>query len=299
MVPLKVKKAVIDIGTNTFNLLIARADISGIYIVETHKEAVSLGMGGINDNRIADSAIKRAMNAFKAFKVILDVHGISKPRLIATSAVRDAKNAASFVSLVSQTFNWEVDIITGLEEAKLIYKGVRQCYDFRYPAVIMDIGGGSTEFIVADNKGIQKEVSLNIGVSRLYQGFEVSDPFCDNDIRNIENFLEERDQGFFDNITARTLIGSSGTFETFYELINQMPFPKSSKTIELELEPFIEALDALIYSTLTERNKNKFIIPIRKQMAPFAAVKTKWVIQKLQPERVLISPYSLKEGAFI
>ena len=84
MVPLKVKKAVIDIGTNTFNLLIARADISGIAIVETHKEAVSLGMGGINDNRIADLAIQRAMNAFKAFKAILDVHGISKPRLIAT-----------------------------------------------------------------------------------------------------------------------------------------------------------------------------------------------------------------------
>jgi exopolyphosphatase/guanosine-5'-triphosphate,3'-diphosphate pyrophosphatase len=78
-----------------------------------------------------------------------------------------------------------------------------------------------------------------------------------------------------------------------------MPFPKSSKTIELELELFIEALETLIYSTLAERNKNKFIIPIRKQMAPFAAVKTKWVIQKLQPERVLISPYSLKEGAFI
>ena len=299
MVPLKVKKAVIDIGTNTFNLLIACADISGIAIIETHKEAVSLGMGGINDNIIADSAIQRAMNAFGAFKAILDVHGISKPRLIATSAVRDAKNAASFVSLISETFNWQVDIISGIEEAKLIYKGVRQCYDFRDPAIIMDIGGGSTEFIVANNKGIQKEISLNIGVSRLYQGFVVSDPFCENDIQNIENFLEANDQSFFDQITAETLIGSSGTFETFYELINQMPFPKSSKTIELELEPFIEALETLIYSTLAERNKNKFIIPIRKQMAPFAAVKTKWVMQKLQPERVLISPYSLKEGAFI
>ncbi len=124
MVPFKVKKAVIDIGTNTFNLLIARADISGIAIIETHKEAVSLGMGGINDNMLADSAIQRAMNAFKAFKTILDVHGISTPRLIATSAVRDAKNAASFVSLISETFNWQVDIISGIEEAKLIYKGV-------------------------------------------------------------------------------------------------------------------------------------------------------------------------------
>ena len=179
MVLFKVKKAVIDIGTNTFNLLIGRADISGIAIIETHKEAVSLGMGGINDNMLADSAIQRAMNALKVFKTILDVHGISTPRLIATSAVRDAKNAATFVSLISETFNWQVDIISGIEEAKLIYKGVLQCYDFRDPAVIMDIGGGSTEFIVADNRGIQKEISLNIGVSRLYQGFEVSDPFCE------------------------------------------------------------------------------------------------------------------------
>ena len=65
MVLFKVKKAVIDIGTNTFNLLIGRADISGIAIIETHKEAVSLGMGGINDNMLADSAIQRAMNAFE------------------------------------------------------------------------------------------------------------------------------------------------------------------------------------------------------------------------------------------
>ena len=78
-----------------------------------------------------------------------------------------------------------------------------------------------------------------------------------------------------------------------------MPFPKLSKTIELELEPFIEALDALIYTTLAERNENKFIIPIRKQMAPFAAVKIRWVMQKIKPKRVFISPYSLKEGAFI
>ena len=75
MVPFEVKKAVIDIGTNTFNLLIAHEGISGIDIIETHKEAVSLGMGGINDNRLTDAAIRRAMHAFQVIKLALDAHG--------------------------------------------------------------------------------------------------------------------------------------------------------------------------------------------------------------------------------
>ena len=298
MVPFEVKKAVIDIGTNTFNLLIAHEGISGIDIIETHKEAVSLGMGGINDNRLADAAISRAMQAFQVFKVALDAHGGLIPRLIATSAVRDAKNASAFISSINKSFNWEVEVISGLEEAKLIFKGVSLCHDFQSPAVIMDIGGGSTEFIEADSKGIKNEISLNIGVSRLYQSFDVSDPFCALDIQNIEAYLAAHDPGFFRNTTAQTLIGSSGTFETFYELMNRKPFPNAQKTIALEVGPFMEALDVLIHSTLAQRNTNDFIIPIRKKMAPFAAVKTRWVMQKLNPKKVLISPYSLKEGAF-
>ena len=92
---------------------------------------------------------------------------------------------------------------------------------------------------------------------------------------------------------------SSGTFETFYEMINQQAFPKGNETFELEINAFMESLDLLIYSTLEARNKNEFIIPIRKKMAPFAAVKTRWVMRKLNPKKVVLSPFSLKEGALV
>tara|TARA_B100001057_G_scaffold31873_1_gene28981 strand:- start:987 stop:1883 length:897 start_codon:yes stop_codon:yes gene_type:complete len=288
--------AVIDIGTNTFNLLIANRSKNGLTIIESHKVAVSLGMGGINDGVLADDAIQRALDAFEKFRGILLNYPMVQPILIATSAVRDAKNASEFTAAVFDRFAWKVTVVSGMKEAELIYKGVGLCYDFKEHTLIMDIGGGSTEFIEANNEGICSGVSLNIGVSRLYQGFSVNDPFTAKDVQQIESFLDERSMDFFSDKSIPALIGSSGTFETFYELMYQKPFPKSNKIVELGLESFTKMLDELIYSSLEERNKNEFIIPIRKKMAPFAAVKTRWVLRQIKPKRILISPFSLKEG---
>jgi len=288
--------AVIDIGTNTFNLLIANRSTSGLTIIESHKVAVSLGMGGINEGVLADDAIQRALDAFEKFRGILLNYPVIQPILIATSAVRDAKNATEFTAAIFDRFAWSVTVVSGMKEAELIYKGVGLCYDFKEHTLIMDIGGGSTEFIEANNEGICSEVSLNIGVSRLYQGFSVNDPFTAKDVLQIESFLDERSMGFFSDKSIPALLGSSGTFETFYELMYKKPFPKSNKIVELGLESFTKMLDELIYSSLEERNKNEFIIPIRKKMAPFAAVKTRWVLKKIKPKRILISPFSLKEG---
>ena len=288
--------AVIDIGTNTFNLLIANRSKSGLTIIESHKVAVSLGMGGINEGVLADDAIQRALDAFEKFRGILLNYTVVQPILIATSAVRDAKNATEFTAAIFDRFAWSVTVVSGMKEAELIYKGVGLCYDFKEHTLIMDIGGGSTEFIEANNEGICSEVSLNIGVSRLYQGFSVNDPFTAKDVLQIESFLDERSMGFFSDKSIPALLGSSGTFETFYELMYKKPFPKSNKIVELGLESFTKMLDELIYSSLAERNKNEFIIPIRKKMAPFAAVKTRWVLRKIKPKRILISPFSLKEG---
>jgi len=253
-------------------------------------------MGGINEGVLADDAIQRALDAFEKFRGILLNYPVVQPILIATSAVRDAKNATEFTAAIFDRFAWSVTVVSGMKEAELIYKGVGLCYDFKEHTLIMDIGGGSTEFIEANNEGICSEVSLNIGVSRLYQGFSVNDPFTAKDVLQIESFLDERSMGFFSDKSIPALLGSSGTFETFYELMYKKPFPKSNKIVELGLESFTKMLDELIYSSLEERNKNEFIIPIRKKMAPFAAVKTRWVLRKIKPKRILISPFSLKEG---
>tara|TARA_B100001287_G_scaffold275443_1_gene283057 strand:- start:3739 stop:4635 length:897 start_codon:yes stop_codon:yes gene_type:complete len=289
-------KAVIDIGTNTFNLLIARKSKYGLEILESHKIAVSLGMGGINEGILAADAVQRALNAFETFQDILLNYPLVNPILIATSAVRDAKNASEFIALVYARFTWEITVVSGAKEAALIYNGVGLCYDFHEPTMIMDIGGGSTEFIEANKDGVCREVSLNIGVSRLYQGFSVNDPFSEADVMRMESFLEDSSNGFFDYTDIPVLLGSSGTFETFYELMYRKPFPKDNQIVELELLSFTSMLDELIYSSLAERNENEFIIPIRKKMAPYAAVKTRWVLRQIKPKRILISPFSLKEG---
>jgi len=291
------RRAVVDIGTNTFNLLIADCKNDSVEVVHSEKRGVSIGMGGINEGRITEEAMTRALKALKEFESAIQHYKVENVKLIATSAVRDADNSAFFKERVKSEIGRDLVVIDGLEEANYIFKGVSLCCSFDNKSMIMDIGGGSTEFILADYSGIIELVSLDIGVSRLFQMFQCSDPFTEEDIREIEAFIENKSDGFFEAKEVGILIGSSGTFETFYELINKRPFPHGDQTIELELEPFLLSLDELIASTLEERNQNDFIIPIRKKMAPYAAVKTRWVLRQLNVQKVLISPFSLKEGA--
>lgn len=291
------RKAVIDLGTNTFNLLIADVFASNFELVHTEKDGVALGMGGINHNRIADEALIRGFNALYHFKTVCADYQVQEIHAFGTSALRDASNSSEFLHKVQSELGIEIQIISGELEAELIYKGVKWSYDFAEPAVIMDIGGGSTEFVFADENGITDLVSLNIGVSRIYQHFHFSDPLSKEDVSNIEAWLDERADGFFDGKQEHILIGASGSFETFYELIHNEPFPSKIDAVEISIDELNHSLTAIITSSQAERDQNHWIIPIRKRMAPIAAVKTRWVLNKLDIQRVFISPCSLKEGA--
>jgi exopolyphosphatase/guanosine-5'-triphosphate,3'-diphosphate pyrophosphatase len=291
------RKAVIDLGTNTFNLLIAEVNHHGLDIVHSEKEGVALGMGGINQNVLAPDAYERGIGTLTRFKKVCDDLGATEIRGIGTSALRDASNATQFIEQVQQDLGIRIEIVTGHREAELIYQGVKWTYDFEEPAVIMDIGGGSTEFVFADKKGINDLISLNIGVSRIYQHFKCADPMSEQDVAYIEQWLEEKANGFFDGKEEYILIGASGSFETFYELIHNEPFPSKLKAVEISVDYLRDCLDQIIASTQAERNANDWIIPIRKKMAPIAAVKVRWVLNKLSINRTYISPCSLKEGA--
>ena len=291
------RKAVIDLGTNTFNLLIADVFASNFELVHSEKDGVALGMGGINHNRIADEAMVRGFNSIRHFKAVCEDYQVQEIHAFGTSAIRDASNSLVFLNRVQFELGIEIQIISGELEAELIYKGVKWSYDFEVPSVIMDIGGGSTEFVFADHSGITDLVSLNIGVSRIYQHFQFSDPLSKQNVSNIEGWLDQHAEGFFDGKQEQILVGASGSFETFYELIHNEPFPSKIDAVEISIDELNDSLTAIIASSQIERDLNHWIIPIRKRMAPIAAVKTRWVLNKLDIQRVFISPYSLKEGA--
>ena len=290
------KKAVIDLGTNTFNLLIVEMKDEGVVVLHSEKEGVALGMGGINHQKISKEAMARAIMALTHFKQVCNVHGVSVIKAIGTSAMRDAKNAQEFCQLVKAKLDIDIEIVSGFREAELIHKGIAASHQFSEHALIMDIGGGSTEFISADESGIHDMVSMNIGVSRIFQLFDLADPLTNEDISNIENWLNSNAGEFFEQRKENVLIGASGSFETFYELIHNEKFPSLHRSIEISVVRLLVILEQIIASTKAERDQNDWIIPIRKKMAPIAAVKTRWVLQQIPANKVFISPYSLKEG---
>lgn len=287
---------VIDLGTNTFNLMIAEVSNATFIQLHAEKEGVALGMGGINKGIISDDAFERGISCLKKFKQICDFHKVATIKAIGTSALRGAKNAIDFIQLVQHELGITIQIISGEEEAQLIYLGVLWSYDFYERAVIMDIGGGSTEFIFADSKGVEEIKSLNIGISRIIQELDLNDPLQVEDTKKIETWLEIHSNHYFDNKTCDILVGASGSFETFYEMIHSKQFPANPETIELPLDKIIPILDWIIQSNQDERDLHPFIIPIRKKMAPIAAVKTKWIMRKMNIQKVLVTPFALKEG---
>ncbi|MEN9743711.1 MAG: hypothetical protein RLZZ65_1516 [Bacteroidota bacterium] len=287
------RRAVIDLGTNTFNLLVA--DTQTQQILFQTKEGVALGMGGINERRIGPEAFQRALTTLRAFKELCVQWQVKEIKAIGTSALRDAQNANELLTSASD-FGIQIEVITGLQEANLIYKGVELTFAFAQPALIMDIGGGSTEFIAADAQGPFLAHSFDIGVSRLFQLFEFQDPYSTLDIQKVESFLEERCAAFFKQALPKVLIGASGSFETFYELLHFTPFEAKGQALQVDTKQFLQMLDLIIGSTQAERDQNQQIIAIRKRMAPLAAIKTRWVLQQMAAEKIFISPYSLKEG---
>jgi exopolyphosphatase / guanosine-5'-triphosphate,3'-diphosphate pyrophosphatase len=289
------KIAIIDLGTNTFNLLIIEIDGNERRRLHSKKVGVALGMGGINDGQITIEASSRAIITLKEYKQKCTEMGVDEIKCFATSAVRSASNRDHFLQAVKDEVELTIKVVSGQEEANLIYQGVSSGYTFEENALIMDIGGGSTEFIWADSGGIKKARSFEIGVSRIFQLYEFQDPYSEADVAKVENYLTDQIGDFFKDIQSEILIGASGSFETFYELYYQRPFP-DNVYMEMQREQFESAVGRIIASTRMERDINEFIIPIRKKMAPIAAIKIRWIIRKLDINKIIISPYSLKEG---
>lgn len=287
---------VIDMGTNTFSLLIADVYPDKFETIYSEKIGVAIGMGGINKGFIATPAFRRGIKAMTKFKEICDARGVAEIRAIGTSAIREAINALDFTSEIYFKTNIVTKIVTGDQEADYIYNGVLWSHNFSERAVIMDIGGGSTEFIFATQAGIEEKVSLNIGISRIYQELKLQDPMTEKDVLKIETWLEERSKNFFRDKQCDVLVGASGTFETFHEMIHQQRFSGNCEALEMNMQDISNVLDWVIHSTKLERNHHPFIIPIRRKMAPIAAVKTRWIMNQLLVKKVFVSPCSIKEG---
>jgi exopolyphosphatase/guanosine-5'-triphosphate,3'-diphosphate pyrophosphatase len=186
--------AVIDLGTNTFNLVIVRLnEFDTFHVVEKIKEAVRLGEGGVNQDVIAPAAFARGLQALRNFRQVLDARGVRQVIACATSAIRSAANGSDFVQAVREETGIEIRTITGGDEAWLIYQGVRHGINLPFDETVLmiDIGGGSVEFVAAMRSQVKLMRSLNIGVQRVFERFKPSDPVTPATLQAIQEHYRE------------------------------------------------------------------------------------------------------------
>ncbi len=297
--------AILDLGTNTFNLLVSETTGENkLSIIHTAKEPVKLGKGGIHKGMITDEAMERGFLAIEHHLKNLKKYNPEKTYAFATSAIRDASNGRFFNKEVNERFGIFVHIIPGDREADFIYKGVRQSIEMNEEKVmILDIGGGSNEFIIANKKSIFWKQSFNLGMARMLEIFPVSDPIKNDEIKNLESYFDLELEKLFTAVkefNPSTLIGASGSFETFFSLLaNSMP-PKyiksASPSRKIEIIDFFNLHESLLKSTIKERTNMPGMEIVRVEMIILASVFVSFVLRKCNINNLYQSDYALKEG---
>lgn len=296
--------AVIDLGTNTFNLLIAEVKGKSFRKIFGTKAVVKLGEGGITDNFIDETPFLRGIEALSEHRRTIEKYKADKIFAFATSAIRDARNGEKFSEVALKKTGIKINIISGEKEAELICLGVRQALKLgKEKCLLMDIGGGSTEFIIADSKKNFWKHSFQLGVSRLLEKFRPGDPIKKSDIEILEDFFSEELQPLFSAIEkfpARTLVGSSGSFDSFADMIAHKFYSKKilkgRTSYDFSLDDLLSIHKSIVKSTLPERMQMKGLVRFRADNIVLASIFTQFIIRSSGIEKVKLSKYALKEG---
>lgn len=302
------KFAVIDCGTNTFNLLIAESSGSGFNIIEIDKYPVKIGKSGIIDKMIQSDAYSKAIEAMKIYAQKIRNHGVINVKALSTSAFRSTNNGVELKNEIFNITGIDVEIISGDEEAQYIYEGViwayppveNECY------LIMDIGGGSTEFIIYNKYDVLFKKSYDLGASRLVEMFSPSDPIHKETINHIEFFLNQTLKNeLFNEIQKykpKYLVGSSGFFDTLRDVVYHQFYVGNENyqrafNQEIKLEEFKYWYPKFLHSTLEERLKVKGMVEFRADMMVLAFILVNFIVENSSIATIVNTKYALKEGA--
>jgi len=303
-----VRLAIIDCGTNTFHLLIVDAQQGGKYRrIYNTRVSVKLGESTINKGYIADEAFERGINALLTFNLLIKEYKVEKVLALATSAIRDAANRREFVEAALNRAGIGITVIDGNREAELIYLGSIEALSLNQDiSMIMDIGGGSTEYILADKQRIYWKHSFNLGAARLLEKFGPSSPINQNEVKMINEYLKQNLNPVFEAIKRFPpveLVGSSGAFDSVVEMINgelegePLIYNKTGYEINLDLYHRISTLTK--NSSLEERKNIKGLLPMRFDMIVISCLLIDFTLKSFNLNKMRVSTYSLKEGALV
>ncbi|RMG84061.1 MAG: exopolyphosphatase, partial [Bacteroidetes bacterium] len=290
--------AVIDLGTNTFHLLIVEKSTPDAPPVEVYRERrfVKLAEAGIE--KIGPEPWKRGIETIEAYAQKIKEWKVGHVRAVGTAALREAENGAAFIREIFDRTGIAIELISGEEEARLIYLGVRAAISENGAAnLIMDIGGGSVEFIFFDQKGIQKAFSFPVGVAVLYRKFHRHEPILPEEINALETFLTQTLKPLIEELPRHTslrLIGASGAFEVVENMLETRR--RSGPVAYAPASDFSKIYSRVVGASLEERLQMEGIPAIRADLIVVAFILIRFILERADIKEIVVCDYALKEG---
>jgi exopolyphosphatase / guanosine-5'-triphosphate,3'-diphosphate pyrophosphatase len=296
----------IDIGTLTCRLLIADLTSDGpLKELRSDRRILRLGEGVDQTKRLSSAAMDRVIECLRDWRGIIDGHHVDAATAVATSAVRDAANRDEFLRRVKQETGFDIEIITGEEEARRTLLGIRSGLPAGVTDMIaLDIGGGSTEFIL-DRSGQAPIVrSIDVGVVRLCERVLKHDPPTAEEVEQAREWVRSETQAAvvgMDNYHTATFVGTAGTVTSLAAMAQKLPAyePARIHNYVLKLEIIRELEDALLSRKKADRSGLPGLEKNREEVIAAGAIIIRTIMETLGMSSVLVSDLGLREGVLI
>ena len=297
------KIGTIDSGTNSMRLLIADYKNNKIENRKKYINITRIGQGVDDKGYITEEALERNLNALKEFADKCIEEKCEKVYCMGTSALRDSKNGQDFVNRAKELTNIDVKIICGEEESNLGFMGVLEGAggDKSNYILVLDIGGGSTEFIVGNEDGIKFCKSENVGALRMTEKFITTDPISDEEFNKMSDFIEKTISSTLDKIKGMhvsKLVGIGGAITSLSAMNQQLEVYSMEKVhnsvvTKKDLEKILQNLKKM---TLSDKKTIKGLQPKRADIITAGVKILHIVMEKLEIEKIMISEYDNLEG---
>jgi exopolyphosphatase/guanosine-5'-triphosphate,3'-diphosphate pyrophosphatase len=290
--------AIIDLGTNTFHLLIAKIENNGHFsTLHRIRKYVYIGEEGVET--LGEKPLKRAYETLAEYKKVMDEYAVEKVMAFGTAGLRTASNGKDFIKKVKNEIGIEIQAVSGDREADLIYLGTKQAVPMTDENIlIMDIGGGSVEFIIANQKGKIWAQSFPVGVSVLYNIFHKFEPISALEITDLTNFLHRNFEPLYaalERNSAQILVGASGTFDIISRIMGK-PMEDYPNCEIADLSDFPMFYDEVVTANLAKRLAMDAIPNQRAKLIPVALILINIILEKAKINQMLVSAYAMKEG---
>lgn len=297
------KIGTIDIGTNSIRLLIAEYVNNKIENRNKYINTTRIGQGVDKDGYITKEAMDRNLNALKEFSDICKEQNCEAVYCMGTSALRDSKNGQEFVKKAKEMANIDVKIICGDEESNLGFLGVLEGTegDKKDNILVIDIGGGSTEFVLGNEEGINFCRSENVGALRMTEKFITTDPISEEDFNQMNYFIENTISSTLEilkNKKISKLVGIGGAITSVSAMNQQlevysMEKVHNSEVTKKDIEKILQNLKKM---TLNDKKTIKGLQPKRADIITAGVTILNIIMEKLEFEKIMISEYDNLEG---